>query len=795
MHLCFCAAASIDAIAHPAKKKNHHHHHPNDRCRCPTMPVTNPKLQIGARVSTRAILVTCPAECKRRYGANAKKKVVFGIVQEVIRGQTKTGRAAYYIKATWNIGEEATKVQEVNSASCKYAPLEVLEPPGPEQGAAIAGATGAQNPVPPSPEQQEPTTTPTNTVEQNNNTSTTTERTANQNQEVVQPSTPPATSPALPQEPPATTETPAPAPPPEQPAVPEAIASPHGFNWYTAPDKVSVGNPIRQRKWVLKTPVNEDIYDGCDVAGTRSRLDYFLLLFPPRALQLILQETNKKLQKKRVEQLTMGELLKFFGVLILATKFEFSSRASLWSNVAPFKYQPAPAFGRTGMKRNRFDVIWECLTFSKQPQVRPQGMSAEAYRWMLIDDFVTEFNEYRAANFSPGSTICVDESISRWYGMGGHWINGGLPNYVAMDRKPENGCEIQDAACGDSGIMIRLKLVKTSNEEEEEGGGGEGELHGLKVMKELTEPWWGSWRVVCGDSFFASVPAAEEMLRRQLHFIGVIKTATKKYPLAYLSNLELQNRGDFKGVVNTLNNPSLLAYVWVDRDRRYFISTASSLDVGEGYWRTRWRQVINDRFSPPQRVMFEIPQPKACEVYYSTCARVDQHNRHRQDTLQLERKLKCHSWHIRVGISLLGIIITDTWMAYKRATMTTESQKSFHSYLAEELIDNNHDNQHSTRTSPKNVLIFGSPTARNGYGIHLTPTKRRRMSRGKMTRNLYQGRCCIKGCHKKTTFQCSECVDSAAQQENQCDEHFYICAPKTNRDCWTKHLNEKHRPT
>src|SRR5210317_412382 len=383
--------------------------------------------------------------------------------------------------------------------------------------------------------------------------------------------------------------------------------------------------------------------------------------------------------------------------------------------------------------------------------------------------------------------------------MGGHWINGGLPNYVAMDRKPENGCEIQDAACGDSGIMIRLKLVKTSNEEEEEGGGGEGELHGLKVMKELTEPWWGSWRVVCGDSFFASVPAAEEMLRKQLHFIGVIKTATKKYPLAYLSNLELQNRGDFKGVVNTLNNPSLLAYVWVDRDRRYFISTASSLDVGEGYWRTRWRQVINDRFSPPQRVMFEIPQPKACEVYYSTCARVDQHNRHRQDTLQLERKLKCHSWHVRVGISILGIIITDTWMVYKRATRTAETQKTFHSYLAEELIDNCYDNQRSMRATSQNSvdssLVFASPTARSGLGIHLTPTKRKRKRKGCETQQLYQGRCCIEGCGKKTSFQCSACLDLAEREANHNEEKCYICNPKTNRDCWREHLFQKHTST
>ena len=52
--------------------------------------------------------------------------------------------------------------------------------------------------------------------------------------------------------------------------------------------------------------------------------------------------------------------------------------------------------------------------------------------------------------------------MSRCYGQGGHWINHGLPMYVAIDRNHENGCEIQNAFCGRSSIMMRIKLVKTA---------------------------------------------------------------------------------------------------------------------------------------------------------------------------------------------------------------------------------------------------------------------------------------------------------------------------------------------
>jgi hypothetical protein len=67
-------------------------------------------------------------------------------------------------------------------------------------------------------------------------------------------------------------------------------------------------------------------------------------------------------------------------------------------------------------------------------------MSSERYRWRLIDAFVRRLNEHRLQTFSPTNVVGVDEAMSKWYGAGGHWINEVFPMYVAIDRKPENGC-------------------------------------------------------------------------------------------------------------------------------------------------------------------------------------------------------------------------------------------------------------------------------------------------------------------------------------------------------------------
>ena len=100
--------------------------------------------------------------------------------------------------------------------------------------------------------------------------------------------------------------------------------------------------------------------------------------------------------------------------------------------------------------------------------MRCEGTIHEAHWWKLVEDFVTHFNEYRIQILSPPYLICADESIPRWYGKGSHCINLGFSLYVATDRKPENGADIQNAACGQSEIMIWLRSVKSANNEEEQ---------------------------------------------------------------------------------------------------------------------------------------------------------------------------------------------------------------------------------------------------------------------------------------------------------------------------------------
>jgi len=155
--------------------------------------------------------------------------------------------------------------------------------------------------------------------------------------------------------------------------------------------------------------------------------------------------------------------------------------------------------------------MWSALRFSRQPTGGPStdDASGERYRWALINEFISSINDHRAAHVTPGDTICVEGSMVKWYGLGGAWISNGIPMYFSIDRKPENGCEIQNAACGRSGIMLRLHLVTTAADQHAHLSADDSRLlHGTAVLHHLVGPWAGTGRIVCADSYFASVEAA-----------------------------------------------------------------------------------------------------------------------------------------------------------------------------------------------------------------------------------------------------------------------------------------------
>jgi hypothetical protein len=346
----------------------------------------------------------------------------------------------------------------------------------------------------------------------------------------------------------------------------------HGYHWKREDVQAPIGGPLRRRQWMLTVPGGRDITQNGDFLNERPIIEYFLALLPIAHLNVMVELTNENLLKAKQRLTRPSEILRFFGLMILMTRFKFGKRESLWSSTQVSKFIPSPDFGITGITRARFRELRFAIRFSEQGD--NTEMSSSLHRWSLVQGFVNAINSHRKERFNPSEMICVDESISRWYGLGGSWIDVGLPHYVAIDRKPENGCELQNSACGQSGVTLRLKLVVAAEDDAAAITEDADMLHGTRVLAELVSPWAGSSRVVCADSYFSSVQAAEQLLSMGLKFIGIVKTATKQFPMQALGSIEMEMRGERDTYVNKTEDGRvrMMAMVWLDRERRYFIS-------------------------------------------------------------------------------------------------------------------------------------------------------------------------------------------------------------------------------
>ena len=211
-------------------------------------------------------------------------------------------------------------------------------------------------------------------------------------------------------------------------------------------------------------------------------------------------------------------------------------KCKLWEGGgAASKYLPSYDLRGAGMSRNRFNDIWYAVRWSHQPPEQPDGMSLERYCWMLINDFVANINKYRQRIFVPGGHLEANETVIRWYGKGGAFVDAGLLMYLALERKPDNGGEIQNLADIPSGIMLHLKVVKSANEEkaiaastaadaiaaaaaadDDDIAAADKAGKGTQVLLELTKPWHHSGHVVTAVAYFASMEAVLARRRRAL---------------------------------------------------------------------------------------------------------------------------------------------------------------------------------------------------------------------------------------------------------------------------------------
>ena len=726
-------------------------------------PKKDPRREVGAVVSSKVSVVTSDAECKRLFGSLWKTTIVTGVVKSVVTPPRGSGKQASLV-VDWSVGG-MTKTKEVKVVNTKLVEGPTLhstlsEAPSVDRSTP-RDDTGAEN------QDSDPGQTPCSngSVAAHQVEMELSGPVGHDGTETHGSCAPTAS--LLERMPVARVE---------NVTHSQECVTVQGVRWLESDIRIALNGPVPRRYWTVAHVTGYSIAENQGVSGL-TPYDYFTWMFPMSHLPTIVTQTNMNLARYSKALTTPDEILRFFGVLVLMTRYEYGDRRNLWKTTSTNKYLAAPNFTRI-MPRHRFESLRLCIRFSVCPQSDDDGVN----RWSLVDDFVSAINEHREMFVTPSDLICVDESMSRWYGIGGDWIDVGLPTYRAIDRKPENGCEIKTSACGRSGLMLRLEIVKSPAEDtplDEVPGMN----HGTAVALRLVSPWLHTNRIVCADSYFASVQTATALRDNGMRFIGVVKTATRGYPMAYLSAKPMTGRGTWYSMTSRrdASGNNVSAVLWVDRERRYFVATTGTTLPGQTIYRERWRRVGN----VSKKTVTETAIPQVAQTYYSAASQIDRHNRCRQDDLDLEKKFQVKEWSLRVNTSLLAVCIVDAWLLYKGNCGGRDRMppNQFYATLAEQLIDNKYG---VTSTRSQIVDHWETDVTASGIGPHLTPSSRKRKREdGTVTGCTYQGRCRVCKNGTKSKYVCSECTRSKFVD-------YWICHSDTGRGCFAQHLRDSH---
>ena len=81
------------------------------------MPPADVRRVVGAMVCAKACHVTSFAECRRRFGANAKTVSLQGTVMQVTNVPTSTGRSSSFVQASYELGDGVFKTAKLNIRS------------------------------------------------------------------------------------------------------------------------------------------------------------------------------------------------------------------------------------------------------------------------------------------------------------------------------------------------------------------------------------------------------------------------------------------------------------------------------------------------------------------------------------------------------------------------------------------------------------------------------------------------------------------------------------------------------
>lgn len=261
----------------------------------------------------------------------------------------------------------------------------------------------------------------------------------------------------------------------------------------------------------------------------------------------VVEEYNQKCDPEEQNMRTWKdtnneEMYAFIAILIAAGKIHSnqSSISELWSTYPAFRNQ----FFTAVMARARFQELSSAIRFDDK-RTRQARIQTTNDKLAAIRDVFDLFVKACIESYSPDAHITVDERLATFRGK--------CPFRVYMKSKPgKYGIKIWVCADAKNGYVCNLQVYTGMMNNQREIN------QGMRVVKELVSPYFGSGRGVTTDNFFTSIPLAEELMTKQLSLIGTLRANKREVPSEFLPKKSRAEKSSIFGFTETL---TMVSYV------------------------------------------------------------------------------------------------------------------------------------------------------------------------------------------------------------------------------------------
>ena len=568
----------------------------------------------------------------------------------------------------------------------------------------------------------------------------------------------------------------------------------HGLTWTRQDDGVVIDEPH-----VANFTTCIRWHDGLD--HDRQPKHYFVHLYPTGNIPEMRRATNVRLEGLGYPAMSIQEYFQLLGLILAMSnypKFTMRDMFTSTSDLRRSEFLAVPDLSRY-MTLRRIITLLKHLTFAMTVSVEEQ----RANSFWRVQPLVTEFNKNRARNIRMGKKGVVDESMSEWKGKDQRFGKDGCPHVTKIARKPRStGMEIKNLADVQSGIMMALEIVANKMEMRAREYSG---VYGAdtSLLLRLTKFLRGSGRIIVADSAFASVKSAVALKSQNgLYFLGMVKTAHKKFPKKYLQRVPIAQRGGHVVCTAEQDGVKLRAVGWNDGKkekgtgtiiRKCIVGSCGTTLPGTAHRKRRWRVNAAGRATT---FFVNIPRPMMVTEYFDGAQKIDVHNHLRQGGLGVRLETRSTGrWEIRFWQTIVGMVEVDAFLAYRRWCPGKRSIKhiQFRRVLTQQLLDNTiacPPDAPVLRPRPpinvpaaavESVVHTCRPLSTAAYFIG------RRVAAEAVARRPPQTVLKCRICRKNASFFCLACSTDTTKTKGLVS----LCGPNTGRDCFAKHQTQQ----